>query len=275
MNGTDLEMGSTIWTTHMASAIQKGLVTEAAVTRSMRRGMRQLFQAGRFDSGVWAELGASSLNSTASQQIQKEAALQGMVLLKNDGLLPLKKGSSIAVIGPMGVTNQLQSDCAGGSGEGGCWPHSDMSCVVTIGDATAAANVGGTTHISAGCDINSRHTDRIAAAVTAAKAADIAVLVLGNDRSQEHEGIDRPDIGLPGVQHLLAKEVLALGKPTLLVLSNGGVIAIDTLMTGPEAIVESFNPNQNTPELAKLLFGENRWGKLPVTIYGQEYVMRP
>lgn len=56
--------------------------------------------------------------------------------------------------------------------EMGCWPHSDMSCVVTIADAIATANIGGTTHSSAGCDINSMNTGRIAAAVATAKGAD-------------------------------------------------------------------------------------------------------
>ena len=154
-----------------------------------------------------------------------------MALLKNDGgLLPLKTGSKIAVIGPMEVTQQLQSDYAGGAGEGGCWPKSDMTCVNTIADAIAAANTGGTTTVSAGCDINSKNTSKIAAAMAAANAADITVLVLGNDRSQEHEELDRPDIGLAGVQPELAAQILAIGKPT----------------------VESCNPNQNTPELVFL-----------------------
>ena len=67
-------------------------------------------------------------------------------------------------------------------------------------------------------------------------------------------------------------QVLALGKPTLLILSNGGGVAIDNLMDGPRAIVESFNPAQQTPALASLLFGDaNRWGHLPVTIYPHAY----
>jgi hypothetical protein len=52
-----------------------------------------------------------------------------MVLLKNDGLLPLTAGSKIAVVGPMGVNQDLMSDYAGGTGEAGCWPNSDSSCV--------------------------------------------------------------------------------------------------------------------------------------------------
>eukprot|EP00966_Prymnesium_polylepis_P129429 2993236-Prymnesium_polylepis.3 len=59
-------------------------------------------------------------------RVSREAALQGMVLLKNDaGTLPLKPGSKIAVVGPMGVTTDLMSDYAGGTGEAGCWPNSD------------------------------------------------------------------------------------------------------------------------------------------------------
>eukprot|EP01047_Picozoa_sp_COSAG01_P020775 COSAG01_NODE_1187_length_11337_cov_185.267574_10_plen_102_part_00 len=60
----------------MLNAIKLGLATEEAVTRSLTRGLRQQFQAGRFDSGVWADLGADDINSTYHQQVQREAALQ-------------------------------------------------------------------------------------------------------------------------------------------------------------------------------------------------------
>jgi hypothetical protein len=60
-----------------------------------------------------------------------------MVLLKNDGLLPLTAGSTIAVVGPMGVNQDLMSDYAGGDapwgdGEAGCWPKSDSSCAAAV-----------------------------------------------------------------------------------------------------------------------------------------------
>ena len=60
----------------MENATKLGLVTEEAIARSLRRGLRQQFIAGRFDAGVWADLGAKDINSTHSQQVQNEAALQ-------------------------------------------------------------------------------------------------------------------------------------------------------------------------------------------------------
>lgn len=111
-------------------------------------------------------------------------------------------------------------------------------------------------------------------AVSLAGDADTVVLALGNSRDQEHEGIDRPDISFPDNQVALAKAILALKKPTVLVMSNGGTLALDggTGLMDCGAIVEAFNPAHNTPELAELLFGEsNRWGKLPVTIYSLNY----
>ena len=82
----------------MESAVKQGLATEAAVSRALRRGLRNQFVAGRFDEAVWPELGAKDINSTLHQQIQNEAGLQGMVMLKNaDNMLPLQKGSRIAV----------------------------------------------------------------------------------------------------------------------------------------------------------------------------------
>ena len=262
MNGTDLEAGGTIYADYLLNATKLGLASEAAVTQAARRALRQHFVAGRFDSGVWKELGAKNINSTLHQQVQAEAASQGMVLLKNQGILPLKKGTSIAVLGPLGVDPMLLSDYAG---TGGCWPNQDTSCVLTIADAIIAANTGGTTHT-----VNSS----IAEALAAARAAEVVVLALGNDRSVEHEGLDRNNINLPASQMDLATQVLALRKPTLLILSNGGAVAIDGLIEGSHAIVESFSPGHNTPQLAALLFGDdNRWGKLPVSIYSLNYTM--
>jgi hypothetical protein len=84
-----------------------------------------------------------------------------------------------------------------------CWPNSDESCIVTIANAITFANIGGTTTQAQGCDVNSQNTSKFDEAITLVKDADIAVLVLGNDRSVEHEGLDRPDTVLSGMSFLL------------------------------------------------------------------------
>ncbi len=82
-NGTDIEMGSTIWTNSLASAIQKGLTSAAAVDAAFRRSYLPHFRAGRFDPPEtieWTQIGPEVVNSTRHQQIQFEAALQSFVL---------------------------------------------------------------------------------------------------------------------------------------------------------------------------------------------------
>ena len=195
---------------------------------------------------------------------------QSFVLLKNKGsALPLKKGTSIAVLGPQSSGYGLFSDYFG---DDVCFSfnahyQSDITCITTIADAVRKANVGGHTVNATGVDIDSKDASRIPAALTAAKAADVIILALGLDKSIEHEGSDRPNTLLPGLQEEFAAKVYALGKPVVLVLTNGGPLSIDNLVDGAAAIVEAFNPAIGAPMLAKTLFGDaNKWGKMPYTV---------
>jgi len=112
-------------------------------------------------------------------------------------------------------------------------------CIMTIGEAVTDVNVGGQTTVVKGVDINSQDSTGIPAALAAAAAADVIILVLGNDRTQEHETLDRTDTALPGLQEPFALQVFASfpHKPIVMVLTNGGALAIDNLMVGPSAIV--------------------------------------
>jgi len=212
------------------------------------------------------------ISDAEAQALLVEAAAAGFVLLKNDGgILPLKTGINLAIVGPQGIAQfGLLSDyfgdqvCYGGN----------YDCITTIGQAITDINTGGTTNVQKGVDVNSQDQSGIAAAVAAATAADYVILALGIDKTIEHEGIDRVTINLPGLQDMFAQKILAIGKPTILVFTNGGALAIDDLIAGPQAIVEAFNPSlPGARALAATLFGqENRWGKLPITIYPADYV---
>ena len=141
-----------------------------------------------FNSGI------TDIDTPEHQQLALEAARQTIVLLKNnDGVLPLAPGTNIAIVGPhfnaseLLISNYHGSRCVNGKpGDG-----NDFSCIVTPLQAIASMNRGGKTTGAAGCDVAGMSTDGIAEAVAVAKAADVVVLAMGIDQSQEREGLDR------------------------------------------------------------------------------------
>lgn len=289
----------------LASAIAHGKTSEVAVRRAVRRTMLQKMKVGLFDQPwedlPWAHFGAETIGSAENVKAAYDAALQSFVLLKNGGSavaagaytpqeeeeeeksssdslpLPLAKGSKIAVVGPLALaTTTLISDYAVN-----CPMLENQTKLPSIASAIALANVGGTTTALAGIDVNSGSTAGVAAALKLVAEADTTVLVLGITRAEERETIDREHTLLPGQQLPFAQQVLAAahakGSKVVLVSISGGIVSLDTLAPKADAIVDAFNPAfQGPPALASLLFGdENRWGKLPVTIYPSNYTSMP
>jgi hypothetical protein len=165
-------------------------------------------------------------------------------------------------------TRNQQDICPGGTGPGS---NNILSCVPTLcgalaRDASAVACVPGPGVKST----TAADAAGVAAARDACAAADVCVVALGFDGSVCGEGTDRASTALDGLQGNLSAAVLALGKPVVFVLFNGGTLAIDSIVHAPVgsvAIVEAFNPGVagGTP-VADALFGRaNRWGKLPVS----------
>ncbi len=275
-NGTDLEMGTTLWNQTLVEAVKTNVVSVKTVEESIRRGYIHHFRAGRFDpieSVEWSNIDIDVVNSTEHRAIQYDAGLQAVVLLKNEEkLLPLEKGKKIAVVGPMGITHSgLLSDYAG---DQQCYNDPNNNCIPTIAQAIEEYNVGGTTMSASGVDVNSTSTSGIADALKLVNDADIVILALGIDKTIEHEGHDRPSIGLPGQQENFAKQVLATKKPVVLILNNGGPLAIDDLIEPSKTIVEAFNlGGLGSKPLASLIFGDaNKWGKMPYTTYPKNYI---
>eukprot|EP00040_Diaphanoeca_grandis_P036063 m.228606 g.228606 ORF g.228606 m.228606 type:complete len:784 (+) comp33542_c0_seq1:89-2440(+) len=290
--GTDLEMGTSIFNSSMLSAVTQGLVTEATITTAATRGLMQRMNQGDFDpivsadekgdpnkTNMWTSIGKDVINSTAHQAIAYDSALQSMVLLKNDKqVLPMKIGANVAVVG--WAVNAQKSLVGPYFGDEICyapWETRDnytYDCIPTIGAQIAAANVGGTTTLEAGVEVSGNNATGIAAALAAARQADVVVLTLGIDHSVEHEARDVINSSLPGLQETFALQVLALNKPTVVVLVGNDCTGIDHIIDKSTAIVRVFYPaTWGSKALASLLFGkENRWGKLPVTMYPEDYV---
>lgn len=136
-------------------------------------------------------------------------------------------------------------------------------------------NKGGQTTYSQGVTVSGGNMTGIAAAVEVAAAADRVILMLGIDQSVEGESHDRTSIDLPSMQHKLAEMVLGLKKPTVIVLINGGMVAVEQEKKSAPAILEAFYPGFfGAKAIAATVFGANEHlgGKMPYTIYPKDYV---
>jgi len=123
--------------------------------------------------------------------------------------------------------------------------------------------------------LTANNTSGFQAAVNAAKASDYVVLVMGIDGSVEGESHDRTSIDLPSIQHQLIAEIVAVKKPTVLVLLNGGMVSIETEKNTVPAIIEAGYPGSlGAVAIARTIFGTNDHlgGKLAYTLYPANYV---
>ena len=226
------------------SSLSAGTVNLTTIDAALNRSLLWRFRLGLFDAPAaqqYTKLGLESVNTSAAQELVQEAAAQGLVLLRNnDSLLPLgvKRAQKVAVVGAHALsTTGMLSDYYG---DEVCFgPHDDGSktadgCIVTIGSSVEAANArsGGETKVVPGVAITAASNDSVLA-LDAVAWSDVVVLALGLSHALEHEGIDRKSTELPAPQVEFALQVLAVGKPVVLVMVNGGVLSIDDLLNPP------------------------------------------
>jgi len=211
-------------------------------------------------------LNASAVNTPQNQALALTASRETMVLLKNDGTLPLSKAKvkTIALIGPNAqATSTLQGNYYGNA------PY-------LISPQAGLAKYA-TVKYAKGCDINSSDRSGFTAACTAASSSDVSIIVVGLDQSQESEGKDRNAIDLPGVQNDLINQVAGCSKgPVIVVVITGGAVDLSTPKNaaGVHSILWAGYPGQSGGDaIAQTIFGDNvPAGRLPYTIYQAGYV---
>ena len=274
-NGCDLNCGCTY--NHLLAALNKGLVTEDDITRSAVRLFTARFMLGMFDRTEWDSLGLDDVDTPEHHELALQAAAESFVLLKNNGVLPLKNIKSIAVIGP---NADNRTALAGNY-------HGTASRYITPleGIEEEAGKRGIKVRYSLGCPLLSHHDeplakedDRFSEALEAALSSDVTILVLGLDETLEGEqpddgnpgiGSDRKTLGLLGHQEKLLDLILSTGKPCILVLESGS--AADLLLASGKcsAILDIWYPGAlGGKAVADVIFGNaSPSGKLPVTFY--------
>ncbi|KAK1359288.1 Beta-xylosidase/alpha-L-arabinofuranosidase 1 [Heracleum sosnowskyi] len=268
--GVDLNCGDYLGK-YTLGAVQKGLAAEADVNRAVKNNFATLMRLGFFDGDprqqLYGNLGPNDVCTPANQELAREAARQGFVLLKNNRRsLPLSPAAtkSVAVIGPnANVTETMIGNYAG------------KPCRYTT-PLQGIADVVATTYFSPGCANVACVTAQIDDAKRMSGTADATVLVMGADQSIETETLDRVDISLPGQQTFLVQEVTKASKgPVILVIMSGGGMDVQFAKDDPKvtSILWIGYPGEaGGAALADVLFGFfNPSGRLPMSWYPESY----
>ncbi|MFZ1072580.1 MAG: glycoside hydrolase family 3 C-terminal domain-containing protein [Verrucomicrobiia bacterium] len=262
-------------------AAKDGLVSAGEIDTALGRVLKARFQLGMFDPPSmvpYAQIPFSENNSPEHEALSLEVARESMVLLKNDGLLPLDRGKikRIAVIGAN--AHSLPVLLGNYNGQ----PSSPVTILDGI-QSVAGTNIG--IIYEPGCPLamsdGSEQPDAAALtkAVEAANSADVVIYVGGISPKLEGEempvhydgfsGGDRTRIELPPVQETLLKMLKAAGKPIVFVNCSGSAMAIPWEAANLPAILQAWYPGEEGGRaVAEVLFGDvNPAGRLPVTFY--------
>lgn len=263
--GVDMDMQGAVYYNHLANLVKEGRVPESIVDNCVRRILRIKFMLGLFDdpyrfSNIERE--KRTIMAPAHLEAARDISRKSIVLLKNDkNTLPLpKSGKSIALIGPLADNKSELIGSWSGAGD-------SKQCVSLMEGVRAKLGSAAKMTYAKGCDINKPDKSGFKAALATAKSADLIVVVVGEEAGMSGEAASRSNIGLPGVQEDLVRELVATGKPVVVVLMNGRPLAIPWIADNVPAILETwFLGTQAGNAIADVLFGDyNPSGKLPMT----------
>jgi len=258
----------------LAAAVRSGAVDEALVDRAVERVLRQKDELGLLDEPADVPVPERiDLDPPAHRAVARRLAEESVVLVRNDGVLPLAADARVAVVGPNADRAQALF---------GCYAfvnhvlshHPDVPLGLHVDTVLEALREEVQVVTSArGCAVDDDDRSGLPGAIAAAREADVAVVVVGDQaglfgRGTVGEGCDRDDLELPGVQRVLVESVLATGTPVVLVLLTGRPYALGWALERCAAVVQAFFPGQEgAGAVAGVLSGRvNPSGRLPVTL---------
>jgi beta-glucosidase len=262
--GVDMDMAGSVYVDELAGLIEDGALDIDAIDTAVANILRVKFEMGLFDAPYTDPDALPAFGNAEALATAKTAALQSVVMLKNDnGVLPLSKErlERIAVIGPLADAPYEQL---------GTWVFdgdAELSVTALQGIRDLVGNDAGIEYVRAMETSRSKSTAPFDEAIAAAKRSDAVVLVLGEEAILSGEAHSRADINLPGAQAELARRVREAGKPVIAVIMAGRPLTLTNIVDNVDAILYAWHPGtMGGPAIAELLFGvESPSGKLPVT----------
>ena len=278
--GCDVNCGSCY--NQLMKAYYQGMVTEEEIHTSAVRALTTRILLGMNQETPWDQLDFQDVDTPDAASLNYRAAAEGMVLLKNDGILPLdqKKIHSIGVIGPNAdSTVVLQGNY-----------HGTASHFVTVMEGMRKAFPDTRLYYASGSDVVNPRTerlareyDRVSESCVVARASDVVVLCVGLDERYEGEahhistgeciGGDKEDLHFPETQRKLIDAVLDCGTPVVLCCMAGSCMDLSPYADRAAAVIQTWYPGAEGGQvLADILAGKTApSGKLPVTFYGGDY----
>ena len=278
-NGCDLNCGNLFY--YLEQAVKEGRVEECRLDEALVNLFTTRMKLGVFDEkeeNPYDKISYSVVDDASMQKLNREAAAKCVVLLKNEGLLPLQKDAvkTIGLIGP----NANNRRALVGNYEGTASRYWTLSEGIQeyVGEEVRVL-------YSEGCHLYKDRIqslgaagDRLSEAKGVCDLSDVVIVCLGLDAGLEGEegdagnqygSGDKKDLKLPGMQEELIKIAYASGKPVVLVLMAGSALAVDWAQEHVPAILQCWYPGaQGGLAIAEILFGERcPEGKLPVTFY--------
>ena len=291
--GVDMDLGANAYGKRTLELLNEGRLDMKYVDAAVANILRLKFKMGLFENPYVSPKDAKKyVRSEAHRQVAREVAREGIVLLKNDGILPLSKDvKSIAVIGPNADTqyNQLGDYTA---------PQDDKFITTPLEGIQAAVSKKTEVKYVKGCAIRDVTMSDIPGAVKAAKESDVVVLVVGGSSARDFrvkyeataaaiandeegqilldmdcgEGYDRSTLDLLGDQEKLMQALIETGKPLVVVYIQGRTLKMNLAAEKANALLTAWYPGgEGGHAIADVLFGDyNPAGRLPVSIARNE-----
>ena len=264
MAGVDMEMAGESYLDQLEDLIGEGRIDVAMIDAMVANILRVKFQLGLFEHPYTNPAELPAIANEHALQTARQAALESVVLLKNDrGVLPLsaEKLNSVAIIGPLADA-----------------PYEQLGTWIFDGDTELSITPMHAIHSLVGHELdvrylrameNSRSRASVSfdEAVEIARESDAVILFLGEESILSGEAHSRADISLPGDQAELVRRIRETGKPVVAVILAGRPLTLTNIVNHVDAILFAWHPGtMGGPAIADLLFGvESPSGKLPAT----------
>lgn len=262
--GVDISMQSGLFLTYLPQLAAAGEISVDRLDQAVRRVLTLKAELGLFDDPFLRIDPAREKRVVRAREtlaLAREAGRRSIVMLTNEGrLLPLPRtGKRFALIGPFVGDHDLI----------GPWNvyGTDADAVGLVAAVRAVVADPALVSVTPGAGVDTPISGGIAAAVAAARAADIVVLAIGEAQTMSGEAQSRPEIVVPAAQMALADAVMAVGKPVVVLLRTGRALALDGAVLNAAAILVTwFLGSRDGPAIADILFGAHGpSARLPVS----------